>query len=142
MTPPALDVHAVQAKLRLMRALLEDLEAVGPVDLAALDGDRMLRHALERILTQLVDLAVSVNGHLAVARLGAGAATYRESFTLAARAGALPDELAERLAPSVGLRNVLTHEYVEVDLALVVRGVELARQDYRAYVRAIAATLG
>jgi uncharacterized protein YutE (UPF0331/DUF86 family) len=55
---------------------------------------------------------------------------------------ALPADLAERLAPSVGLRNVLTHEYVEVDLALVVRGVELARQDYRAYVRAIAATLG
>lgn len=142
MTPPALDVGAVQAKLRLMRALLDDLDTAGNVDLRRLQADRMLRHAVERILTQLVDLAVAVNGHLAVARLGTGADTYRESFALAVRAQALPADLAERLSPSVGLRNVLTHEYVTVDLTLVVHAVELARTDYRSYVRAVATTLG
>lgn len=124
-----------------MRELLDDLDAAGPVDAARLRSDRMLRHALERILTQLVELAAAVNGHLAVARLGRGATTYRDSFALAAEVGALPDDLAERLAPSAGLRNLLVHEYAQVDLALVARGVELARRDYRAYVRELARSL-
>lgn len=142
MTPPGLDTALVHAKLRSMRELLDDLDGAGHVDAARLDADRMLRHAVERVLTQLVELAAAVNGHVAVARLGRGAATYRESFALAAQAGALPEELANRLAPSAGLRNLLVHEYADVDLRLVALGVELARQDYRAYVRAIAASLG
>lgn len=141
MTPPTLDVAMVQARLRTMRELLDDLDAAVPVPASRLREDRMLRHAVERILTQLVELAVSVNGHLGVARLGTGAATYRESFDLAVRAGALPAELAARLQPSVGLRNVLVHEYAEVDLVLVARGVELALADYRAYIRAVATAL-
>jgi uncharacterized protein YutE (UPF0331/DUF86 family) len=124
-----------------MRTLLDDLDAVGDVSVARLTDDRMLRYAVERVLTQLVDLAVGINGHLAAARLGTAPATYRESFVDAARAGALPADLAERLAPAVGLRNVLTHEYVAVDLRLVVRGVELARVDVRDYVRQVASSL-
>lgn len=141
MTPPALDAALVHAKLRSMRELLDDLDAAGPVDAARLTDDRMLRHAVERILTRLVELAAAVNGHLAVGRLGRGAATYRESFALAAETGVVPEDLAERLAPSAGLRNVLVHEYAQVDLALVARGVELARTDFRAYVREVARAL-
>ncbi len=44
-------------------------------------------------------------------------------------------ELAERLKRSVGLRNVLTHDYVAVDLAVVAATVDVAREDYGAYVR-------
>ena len=141
MTPPLLDAAAVHGKLALMTALLDDLDGVGDVDAALLRTDRMLRHAVERVLTQLVDLAVSVNGHVAVAGGRAAPSTYRESFGAAAAAGALPAALADRLAPSAGLRNVLVHEYAAVDLGLVVLGVEVARTDYRSYVRAVAGWL-
>lgn len=141
MTPPALDAAMVQAKLRAMRELLDDLDAAQPTDVPALTGDRMLRHGVERILTQLVELAGSVNGHLAASALGRGPESYRDSFELVVRAGMLSPELAQRLKPSVGLRNVLVHEYAAVDLALVAAGVELARIDYRTYIREIAGSL-
>lgn len=141
MTPPPLDAAMVHAKLRAMRELLDDLDAAQPVDAGVLARDRMLRHGVERILTQLVELAAGINGHLAVSALGRGAATYRESFELVAQAGMLPRTLAERLMPSVGLRNVLVHEYAAVDLELVAAGVEIARVDYRAYVQEIAGGL-
>jgi uncharacterized protein YutE (UPF0331/DUF86 family) len=140
-TPPALDRASVQAKLRLLRQLLDDLDAVGELTVGRLEEDRLLRYAVERILTQVVDLAVAVNGHVVAARTGAAPATYRESFGLLAQSGFLEQRLAERLAPSAGLRNVLTHEYVEVDLELVVRGVELTRTDYREYARQVAVAL-
>lgn len=141
MTPSQVDIHVVQVRLRLIRDLLRDLHGVGDLTVERLTDDRLLQHAVQRILTQLVDLAVSVNSHLAAARLGRAPADYRESFALAAESGYLDKAVAERLAPSVGLRNVLVHEYVTVDLRLVVASVPEALEQYDAYVRSVAASL-
>jgi len=63
---------------------------------------------------------------------------YRSSFDLAQEAGAIQPELVKRLQPSVGLRNVLTHEYVDIDLEIVADAVGSARRDYGDYVRQVA----
>jgi uncharacterized protein YutE (UPF0331/DUF86 family) len=138
MTPAGLDVPVLHAKLRLMRELLDDLEALGPLPPERLGQERIVRYAVERMLTQLVDLAVAVNAHCAAAVLHRAAADYRESFALMATAGILDEALAAELAPSVGLRNVLTHEYVAVDLGVVARSVPLALSGYRRYVGSVA----
>lgn len=138
MTPTAVDLAMVSGKLRLMRDLLDDLTATGEVTANRLAHDRMLRHAVERILTQLVDLAVSLNSHVASARLGRAPANYRESFGQAAQAGVIGAALAARLAPAAGLRNVLVHEYTDVDLRLVADAVPLALRDFSTYVAEVA----
>lgn len=138
MTPAPVDHGMIAGKLRLMRGLLDDLEAVGEITADRLVQDRMLRHAVERVLTQLVDLAVSVNSHIASARLGRAPASYRESFGLAAQAGVIDTELAARLAPAAGLRNILVYEYTEVDLAQVAAAVPPALRDFSAYVAEVA----
>ncbi|WP_267489728.1 DUF86 domain-containing protein [Enemella dayhoffiae] len=63
---------------------------------------------------------------------------YRDSFDQAASLGLFPAQLAESLKPSVGMRNVLIHEYVNVDLALVSKAIPLARDQYGQYVRSVA----
>jgi uncharacterized protein YutE (UPF0331/DUF86 family) len=137
-TPRSLDRDALQVKLRMLADLLDDLERLGELRQDDLANDRVRRYAVERILTQLVELAVSVNGHIAAATLGRGPSDYRDSFTLAGRAGAISDELVATLRPSVGLRNVLTHEYATVDLGIVSRSIPMALSGYRQYVREIA----
>ena len=132
------DSAVVQERLRLIRDLLADLDQVGAITAERLTHDRIVRHAIERIVTQLVDLAVSINSHIAATMLGQAPASYRESFGMAARAGAISEELAAELAPSAGLRNVLTHEYVAVDLTLVAQAVPLARNGFRRYVTEVA----
>lgn len=138
MSPRDFDAEVVQSRLALIRDLLEDLEATGDVTSERLSADRFLRHAVERILTQLVELAVSVNSHVAGTVLGKGPVDYRSSFDLAASAEVLPPELTVRLRRSVGLRNVLTHEYVRVDLDTVARAATEALRDYGDYVEAVA----
>lgn len=141
MTPPPLDGRMVVVKLATMRQLLDHLDVLDapvPLDRDRLKQDWAVRYAVERILTQLVETAASLNAHVAVALLGRGAASYRDSFALLAEAGAVAPDLAARLAPSAGMRNVLVHAYAEVDLSRVVDGVALARRDYRAYVAAVA----
>jgi uncharacterized protein YutE (UPF0331/DUF86 family) len=141
MTPRHLDRDTVHSRLRLMNDLLDDLAEIGEVDVERLRADRIARHAVERILTQLVELAVAVNGHMAAAMLNRAPADYRDSFRLAAECAMLPADLATDLARSVGLRNVLTHEYVDIDLAVVASSVGHAVASYRRYVREIARRL-
>jgi uncharacterized protein YutE (UPF0331/DUF86 family) len=138
MSPRELDRAMIHAKLRVLRDLLEDLEPLRNISAERLGTERLTRYAVERILTQLVDVAVSVNSHVSAALAARGPADYRESFELAARAGLISEPLARELAPSVGLRNVLTHEYVGVDLAIVAGSIGRAVDGYRRYVEEVA----
>ncbi|MBA2473060.1 MAG: hypothetical protein DLM61_01470 [Pseudonocardiales bacterium] len=139
MTPRRLDPSIVQARLSIMRGLLDDLaevDAAGPPSLA---DNRMLRHGVERILTQLVELATTINEHVAGARLQRVATSYRESFELAEECGLIDKQLRDDLLPSIGMRNILVHEYLEIDLQKVVTAVPLALSCYRRYVQQVAA---
>lgn len=134
-----MDPDSVVAKLELMRGALDVLDSVGAPTAEDLRADPVLRGAVERYLMLLVDQAVAVNLHLANT-LGDGAERdYTASFPAAAAVGAIPAELADELARSAGMRNVLVHEYVRVDLDLVAAAVPTAVDGYRRYVSAVAA---
>jgi uncharacterized protein YutE (UPF0331/DUF86 family) len=136
-----IDRDVVIVRLALMRELIADLEHVGDPDADQLNSDRLIRHAVERILGQLVDLAVAINAHLVAGLTGTAPATYRASFGALADTGVITHELAQRLAPSAGLRNVLAHEYVAIDLHLVAGAIPRARQDYADYVSEVSSAL-
>lgn len=137
MTPPRLDVDACQEKLTLLADLVVDLDRHQDVTGAGLRADRDRRHAVERILTQLVDIAGSLNSLLARG-LGHRAPTgYRDGFELLRDLDVLPSVLVDRLLPSVGMRNLLTHEYGRIDLDRVAAATPAARADYATYVEVV-----
>lgn len=138
MTPRELSPDTITAKLNLITNLLDVLDGIGDVGLDRIQDDPVLRLALERALTQLVELAASVNIHIAASKGSPKAtATYRESFHAAALAGSIPEELAIRLAPSAGMRNLLVHGYADIDWQQVADSIPKFRADYREYVRQI-----
>lgn len=138
MTPRTIDWRSVRAKLRRIRDLLDQLERFGPIDAERLTAEPVTELAIERILTLLVDLAFAGNSHVVVAVLGRAPDTYGESFALAADAGMITRELAAALKPSVGMRNVLVHDYLATDQHLVAAAVPLAVAQYGEYVRQVA----
>jgi uncharacterized protein YutE (UPF0331/DUF86 family) len=93
---------------------------------------------VERIVSQLVDLAAGINTHVLTTETGESPPDVRRSFTAVAETGLIDHDLAERLAPSAGLRNVLVHAYVDLDLARLVAAVPLASEQYAEYVRQVA----
>jgi uncharacterized protein YutE (UPF0331/DUF86 family) len=101
----------------------------------------LTRAAVERVLTQLVELAAQVNTHIVAVSGKVPPAEYRESFVAAAEVGALPSDLAAKIAASAGLRNILVHQYLDADLEIIATSVGQATGDYAAYVRVIAAWL-
>ena len=136
-----LDADVVTTRLAIMRKLLDDLQTVGPVNADRLGSERLTRHAVERILVQLVDTAAAIMLIQRPRHWRRAPSTYRDSFAAAAAAGLIPAELADRLAPSAGLRDALTHEYIDVSLDLVAAAVTDAIVDHSDYVEAVARTL-
>jgi uncharacterized protein YutE (UPF0331/DUF86 family) len=138
MKPPTPDWRSLRTKLRKLHELLGVLASLGEFDVERLRSDIVATLATERIRTQVVELAFSANNHIVVTMLNRAPETYAESFLLAAKAGALPAELAHQLVPSVKLRNVLVHEYLDVDLEKVVAAIPMAIEQYGRYVKEVA----
>jgi uncharacterized protein YutE (UPF0331/DUF86 family) len=137
----ALNQQVVQERLREMRVLLDYLRTRTTISGEALRSHTELRLAVERALTQLVELATSVNLHVTAASGRIPPSDYYSSFLEAAEVGLIEEDLAQRLAPSAGLRNVLVHEYLRIDVDRVAATVPRAVVDFDAYVRQAATHL-
>ena len=71
-----------------------------------------LRYGLMESIQIVIDLACEI-----VAKRSLGSpSTYRECIELLAQFGLLEQSLAETLQKMVGLRNLLVHDYDEVDI--------------------------
>ena len=70
---------------------------------------------LQRACEQAIDMA---NHVVNVKKLG-WPRTSGESFDLLARAGIIPASMAENMKAMVGLRNVVVHQYQELDLDII-----------------------
>ena len=135
MTPRRLDPDSLHEKLAHLRQLLSRLEHLGPLTRERLEREEVERAAGERWLTMVVEAAVSINLHVAAARLGRVGRDYTESFKRAAEAGLIDADLAATLAPSAATRNQLVHGYLDIDLDLLAAAFAKAPEQYAHYVR-------
>lgn len=132
----------VSRKLQLIADDLHRLDAFRDLSYSEVIADPIRLAAIERMLERIVMRAVDINEHL-ITNIATGEEprtarlSYRETFLSLGRLGVLARELAERIAPSAGLRNVLVHEYTDADHQLVYRSIRTALTDYPAYVSAI-----
>ncbi len=142
MTPASPDREVVGRRLRAMADALADLEALRGATAERLRAEPLTRAATERLLQVVVDLAIDVNAHLVTTARGRAPSTGRASFEGMAEIGAIGVDLAARLAPTAGLRNVLVHRYADIRVDLVAAAIDPALDDFAVYIRAVAAHLG
>jgi uncharacterized protein YutE (UPF0331/DUF86 family) len=132
----------VRRKLQLVAEDLGRLAQLGGESYASLTSDFIKLAAVERILERIVMRAIDVNQHL-IGGMATGyeeritRLTYRETFLRLAELGILAPDLAERLAQSAGLRNILVHDYNDVDRRIVYASIRSCLVDYPRYVEAV-----
>ena len=141
MTPRRAEPDIVARRLRLMEESLRDLRLLADRTAADLATAPLERAAAERLVQVIVDLAVDINSHLVVAAGAPAPETGRESFHAAAAAGVLTADLAQLLAPSAGLRNLLVHRYGDVRLDLLAAGVTDTLNAYPRYIQQVSVYL-
>lgn len=131
------DPELVEKKLARVEACLRDLRVLARPDAIATDvmQQRFVEHTLQIALQAVLDVASHI---VSDERLGEPASNH-ELFALLAKAGVIDPAAVPALKAMAGFRNVLVHEYDDVNLAIVRDVVEHRLGDLEAFVAAIRA---
>lgn len=138
MIPMSPNSDVIERRLAHQRELLSEIRKLHPLTADRLSAEPLVRAAVERIMQAVVDLALDINGHIAISVLNRSPATGRESFDLMVAAGVLEASHAENLKPAVGLRNILVHMYTDIDTELIAGSSNEFAEVFSEYVRSVA----
>ena len=132
-----IEVEIIRRKLAV---IIENLMALKPIETFTKEEyikDVYKRKATERLLQELIEAAIDINSHLIVQIGNAAPDDYYESFIKVGELRIISADLAEKLAPSAGLRNRLVHEYDLLDHSLILEAVKMAEELYPEYIKEI-----
>lgn len=122
---------------RKLSVIVENLRALEPITGLSREEyirDLYKRKATERLLQELIEAAIDINTHIIFQSGHAVPDDYYESFLKVGALKIISLDLAEKLAPSAGLRNRLVHEYDLLEHSMVLDAVKLAEKLYAEYV--------
>lgn len=130
-----IDIDLVRRKLSRLNMYLDKLKAVSIKELNDYLEDTYLKFSVERLIQLIVERATDINNHVVVETKNRPPEDYSISFIKAAGAGLISRKLADRLKGSAGMRNILVHEYMDVDDEIVYKTIPIAIKDYKEYIK-------
>lgn len=129
--------EVIRRKLSVIVENLKTLEPINKMSKEEYIKDVYKRKATERLLQELIEAAVDINTHIIVQTSNTAPNDYYESFIKAGELKIISADLAEKLAPSAGLRNRLVHEYDFLEHSIVLDAVRIVEKLYPEYVKEI-----
>jgi len=128
------DPEVLQRKLAKLRGYLEEMGAYDVMSWEDYRDNSHYRRAVERLIQLIVDVAVDINTH---AVIDAGKPPPKDSyssFLKGAEIGLYPQEFAKKIAPSTGERNIIVHEYEDIDDRMVYHSIGDFLRMYHEYI--------
>ena len=95
--------------------------------------DSLRLDAVEFNILRIIELCIDLANHVVRVRKLGIPKESRASFTMLAREGLIPKELSKLLEGMVGFRNVLIHEYRELDIEVMKDVIEHRLDDFVAF---------
>jgi len=133
---------------RKMQLIADDLGHLAPFKnetLGSLTSDGIKLAAVERMLERIIMRAIDINVHL-ISELAhgeerSGRLSYRATFLMLTDLGIYPEDFATRIADSAGLRNILVHDYNDIDHKILHASIRCCLQDYHRFLEYLVAFL-
>jgi uncharacterized protein YutE (UPF0331/DUF86 family) len=101
--------------------------------------DPFVQDVVERNLQVASQIILDVCTHLIADQGWESPDTYEDAIVTLARRSVLPNRLAEGLRGMAGFRNILVHEYLEVDPQIVYAVATDHLDEYKEFARCVAA---
>ena len=138
MLKPPLSKELVRQKLKRIVADVKQISAiVKKTSYEQLITDEVASTTVERRLERSINRSIDINLHLIRVNKIPPPDDYTQSFFLLAKHKILSPKLATALAPCVGTRNILVHEYDDLNTAQFYQALQKATQLFPKYVQAI-----
>lgn len=132
-----IDKELIKNKLADLSGYYKELTNLTKNDTPGILGDSLKLHSLERLFQLIVDIAIDINTHIISEMNLEVPGDYQSSFITLGENKILPMDFSLRIAPSVGMRNLIVHRYGKADLKKVVEDIRNEIGDYETYMKYI-----
>lgn len=100
-------------------------------------SDFYLKTSAERLIQLILECASNINSHVVIEQGERPPEDYTSSFIRAAEVGLITHELAEKLKGSGGMRNIIVHEYMDIDDKKIHGILPVAISHFKEYIRQV-----
>ena len=129
-----IDMDLIRRKLSRLNMYLDKLEPIVKRTFNEYLSDFYLKSSAERLIQLIVECASDINNHVVVESGKRPPEDYTSSFIRASEAGLIKRDLADRIKGSGGMRNIIVHEYMDIDDEKVFKTLPVALADYKEYI--------
>lgn len=130
---PDLHKEFILLKMQTLNTYLDEIKPLVEITFTEYKKDYVKRHAVEKLIELIVEIASDINRNVIEAQKGSPASNYYSAFTQLSELKILPEALSLRLASTTGLRNRLVHRYEEIDHKVVYHSLVRMLPDYLQY---------
>lgn len=110
------DNNLILSKIKSIQSDLDKLKELQTFTFEQIVSDYIKHKALERITEVIINEAIDINHHIiANSDIKDFSFDYKKSFTILCDMKVLPSDFAQKISLSVGLRNILVHQYRDLD---------------------------
>ncbi|MCG2712885.1 MAG: DUF86 domain-containing protein [Candidatus Omnitrophica bacterium] len=110
------DAQILAVKLKELEKYIAELEKLRTTSVETLSKDLNKIWSLEHGLQLSIQIVIDIGNHILADMKESNIETYTDVIDLLGVKKVIPVDFAKRIRAMVGLRNILVHEYVEVDL--------------------------
>jgi len=125
---------------RRMTKILEEIEFLKTVKLQKLDefieDGKSLRSTAKAIET-IVQSIIDISSHIVAQNHWGVTDTYRNTIALLATHKIIADNLSSNLQQVVAMRNILIHQYLDIDFHIIWNSIENLSEDASEFIKAI-----
>lgn len=132
-----MDKEFIQRKISLIQDELMRLTEFENMTLEEVAKDYKSQAIVERLLERIITRAIDINQHM-IAELGGpfpGVRSYHQTFLRLGDFKIYSKDFAQKIAPCAGLRNVLVHDYNNIDQELLHKSIQSAIQEFNEYTK-------
>ena len=132
-----IDADLVRRKLARLNMYLDKLKPIADSTFEEYVSDFYKKTSTERLIQMIVECASDINSHVVLESGQRPPEDYTSSFIRAAEVKLITYELANKLKGSGGMRNIIVHEYMDIDDRKIYETLPIALSDFKEYIRQV-----
>lgn len=138
MTKKEIDIERIQKRFREIETRLKFLRESAKIDKLKFITDHRIASSTERDLEIVIQACLDVADHL-IAKIGLELPKMdrKETFSILAKNKIVPQALVPKLTAMAGQRNILIHEYLEVERDKIYQTINEDLGDIVKFVQAV-----
>ena len=135
------DLEVIQNRLQGLRALMPVLKSHRSLSKKDFETQIEKQLATEHALQLAIQHVLDISSHLLSSRGVRDLTDYRDVILKMGKEGILPKDFVEKISGMAGFRNLLVHDYAEVDPVRVYDYLQNRLDDFEEFMKLIAVHL-